>query len=351
MSRLRISLLTLIGCAVVVATVLTDVPRTEAQGPPHWASVGIPIDCTSQCHTLHHSLGDNLTSAATNSNLCLSCHNPSGLAPDLPISNADKAVPGVSGSSHGFEVAGVNPTYGAQLPLDADMQLRTPGGNIICSTCHNQHKALSTFGGESRIGNPAILTALGSTGTVAAGGTFTGAEGVWYLIEISTGGNENNSQFRYSKDNGISFFPAQAVGTGVTLDSGVTVSFSAGSYVVGERWEFSAAWPFLRAALDSAGAGSAICRDCHRSWDMNHTAVETWDGSPKSHPVGVALNANGRGYDRAVPLDGNGAPQGGAGADTNASNDLAFDASGNIQCLTCHGVHFVDSNTQTVDLP
>jgi hypothetical protein len=84
---------------------------------------------------------------------------------------------------------------------------------------------------------------------------------------------------------------------------------------------------------------------------MDHAAVETWDGTPKSHPVGVALNANGRGYDRAAPLDGNGAAQGGAGTDANPTNDLVFDAAGNVQCLTCHGVHYVDSNTLSVDQP
>jgi len=336
--------------AVGAGLVLRGAPAL-GQDPPHWVSLGIPIDCTSQCHTLHQSLGNNLTSAATNANLCLSCHTPSGLAADLPLSNADKAIPGVSGSSHAFEVPGVNGTYGAQLPLDTEMLKRTPADHIICSTCHNQHSADSAFGGTPRVGNPKPLTALGSTGAVTAGGTFSGPSGVWYLIEISTGGNENNAQFHYSKDNGISFFATRSVGVDVALDSGVTVSFGAGSYVVGERWEFSAAWPFLRAALDSGGAGSALCRDCHRSWEMDHTAVETWDGTPRSHPVGVALNANGKGYDRAVPLDGNGAVQGTAGVDANPTNDLVLDASGHVQCLTCHGVHFVDSNTLTVDLP
>lgn len=349
MRHLGLSLACTLAAVLVLQVALTE--RVGAQDPPHWESVGMPLDCTSQCHTLHQALGENLTSAATNANLCLSCHNPSGLASDLPLSSADKAIPGISGSSHAFEVPGTNATYGAQLPLDTEMSLRTPGGEIICSTCHNQHRAEATFGGESRVGAPKRLTALGSTGALTAGGTFTGAEGVWYLVEITVAGNENNASFHYSKDNGISFFPEQSVGTGVGLDSGVTVSFGAGSYEVGERWEFSAAWPFLRAALDAAGAGSVLCRDCHRSWEMDHTAVETWDGAPKSHPVGVGLNANGRGYDRTVPLDGNGAAQGSAGVDANPTNDLLLDASGHVQCLTCHGVHYVDSNTLTVDQP
>ncbi len=159
-----------------------------------------------------------------------------------------------------------------------------------------------------------------------------------------------------------------AVGNGlpVTLDSGVEVVFTgpaAGDFVVGEQWELFGTWPFLRATLDSGdiNAVEKFCRDCHRSWVMTHDTdlvagggVETWDGNFKSHPVGVGLNANLRDYDRTQPLDGNGVAQS-AGAspdvDSNASNDLALDSAGNVQCLTCHSVHYADSNTKTVDGP
>lgn len=328
------------------------------QDPPHWASTSVDIDCTSQCHVPHQSLGDNLTSAASNANLCQSCHNPAGLASDLAISNAHKAIPGESGSSHAFEVPGVNGALGTQLPLDPQMSTRTPEvlpgvRYLICSTCHNQHRSEAAFGGSPRISAPRQVTALGSTGTLSSGGAFTGPQGVWYLVEITQAGDETSARFQFSKDNGTSFFPEKTAGAGVTLDSGVTVTFGAGSYVVGERWEFSAAYPFLRATLDAGdnAVGSRFCRDCHRSWVMDHGAVETWDGGLKSHPVGVALGANGRGYDRSAPLDGNGVAQGSVGTDANPTNDLLLDASGNLQCLTCHGVHFVDSNTLTVDQP
>lgn len=330
---------------------LANLAPVGAQDPPHWASASIDITCTSQCHTLHSAAGGNLTAAANNVNLCQACHNPAGLARDLAIESSDAAVPRVSGSSHAFDVPALNATLGTQLPLDTAMQLRVMGGNIVCSTCHNQHRSDSAMGGTPRVSPPKQLTALGSTGVVTSGGTWTGPESAWYLIEISSAGTQANARFRYSKDNGLSFFPEQSVGTGVALDNGVTVSFGSGDYVLGERWEFSAAWKFLRAALDVAGSGSAICRDCHRAWDMDHTAVETWDGNFKSHPVGVALGASGSGFSRPVPLDGNGAEQGTGGADTNFSNDLTFDGNGHVQCLTCHGVHFIDSNTQTVDLP
>jgi hypothetical protein len=324
-----------------------------AQDPPHWSSTTLTIDCTTQCHTLHQALGTGLTSAASNVNLCQSCHNPAGLADGRPISNLDKAVPDTSGTSHAFDVGTVHAQFQTQDPLAQAMLLRVMGGQLVCSTCHNQHKSEQPFGGASRVSPAELVTALGSTGLVTSGGVFTGPEGVWYLVEISKAGNQANAEFRYSKDNGLSWFPAQSVGVGVLLDSGVTVSFGAGSYVLGERWEFSGAWPFLRVTLDagSNAAGSAYCRDCHRTWVMDHNDVELYDGNYKSHPVGVGLDANGQGYDRTTPLDGNGADQGAPGADANPTNDLRLDGSGNVQCLSCHSVHYADSNTQTVDGP
>jgi hypothetical protein len=325
----------------------------HAQDPPHWSSTSLTIDCTTQCHTLHQALGSGLTSSASNVNLCQSCHNASGLADGLPISNVDKAVPDTSGTSHAFDVATVHAQFQTQDPLDSEMILRVMGGQLVCSTCHNQHKGEQPFGGTSRVSPAEQVSALGSTGVVTSGGVFTGAAGVWYLVEITKAGNQNNAEFRYSKDNGTSWFAVQPTGLGVSLDSGVTVSFGAGNYAVGERWELSAGWPFLRAELDSGtnAAGSAYCRDCHRSWVMDHNGVHLYDGNYKSHPVGVGLNANGQGYDRGTPLDGNGAVQGGGSADANPTNDLDLDGSGNVQCLSCHGIHFADSNTQTVDAP
>jgi hypothetical protein len=70
-----------------------------------------------------------------------------------------------------------------------------------------------------------------------------------------------------------------------------------------------------------------------------------------SHPVGEGLNANGKGYDRAAPLDGDGSVQGVGGGDGNHSNDFNFDAEGLVQCMTCHGIHYADSNTLTEDGP
>jgi predicted CXXCH cytochrome family protein len=323
-----------------------------AQDPPHWSRLNYLMDCTSTCHVPHQAPGSALTASAGNVNLCQACHNPGGDASDRAVNDADKAIRNSTGTSHAFDVPAVNAQLDTLIPLNSEMSLRVMGGNVVCSTCHNQHKGEALFGGTSRVRPTEKITALGSTGDVTSGGTFTGVEGVWYLIEISQAGNQASARFRYSKDNGVSWFPEQDVGVGVALDSGVNVTFGNGSYALGDRWEFGGAWPFLRAILDSGNnaTGDAYCRDCHRSWVMTHTDVELYDGNYKSHPIGVGLNANGQGYDRTIPLDGNGADQGSGSADSNPTNDFRFDANGNVQCLTCHGVHYVDSNTQTVDV-
>lgn len=343
------------GWPVCVVLVLVTAGTLGAADPPHWTGQAMTIDCSSQCHTGHQASGSVLTASAGNVNLCQSCHNPAGLAGLMPVSNSDLAVPGIGGSSHAFDVPAVNPGLGTLAPLDGDMSPRVIGGNIVCSTCHDQHRGIAALGGTPRVRPAQKVTVLGSTGDVTSGGTFSGAAGLWYLVEITTAGDETGAKFRFSKDNGISWTPAAPgeldAGTDVALDNGVEVSFGAGGYALGERWELAASWPFLRVALDSGanGGGDDFCRDCHRSWVMTHGDVETYDGSYKSHPVGIGLDANGRGYDRPTPLDGNGAAQGGAGTDSNASNDLNVDASGNVQCLTCHGMHYADSNTETID--
>ena len=325
-----------------------------AVDPPHWSSVNTYENCTTSCHAVHNALGDTITQATSNVNLCQSCHNQAGQAHNMPLNNVDTAAPGQKGTSHSFDVSAVNPSCGADSPLDVEMDQRIMIGRVVCSTCHNQHYAVSTTGGTSHISAVEQVTVLGSTGAVSAGGTFSGAAGVWYLLEIQTSGALNTATFRYSKDNGTTWMASGlTTAASVLLDSSVYAQFSAGNYVTGERYQFYAAWPFLRIALDSGDntTGAKMCRDCHRSWTMDATGVETYDGSYKSHPVGVALTSNGRGYDRSIPLDGNGATQGTPQADTNATNDLKVDSTSSVQCWTCHGLHYADSNTVTQDGP
>ncbi len=351
MTGRRLTALTIVFFALFgVSAVATDAP--------HHTNVTISVECDTSCHVPHAAAGGALTQSASNVNLCQSCHNATGVASDMPINNSDKAVPGTSGTSHSFDAPAVNATYDTVSPSNAEMSKRIYNNNIVCSTCHDQHAAVSSKGGTPHISAAKQITALGSTGTVTSGGTYSGGNGAWYLVEIyGVGGATGTAKFHYSKDNGTTWFPATPGSTltaaSVALDSGVTVSFGVGNFNVGERWQFYGSWPFIRATLDSGNntTGAKFCRDCHAGWTMGYTQVNTYDGTYKSHPVGVALNADGGGYDRATPLDGNGVPQAGADRDGNPSNNLKLDASGDVQCLTCHGVHFADSNTLTVDGP
>ncbi len=332
---------------------LTAVPGLlRAFEPPHAPGPSIYIDCYT-CHSIHVALGEPITPAA-NVNLCLSCHNPAGMASDLPVLPSDVAVPGVGGTSHAFDVPALSAAYDVQLPENAEIAERVMEGMLVCSTCHNQHRAIAAFGGTPRVSPPKRLTVLASTGALFSGGTFTGDVGVWYLIEIEAAGTESSATFRYSKDAGTSWMASGvAAGSEVDLDSGVTVTFGAGTYQAGEQWRFYGSWPFLRAALDSGDntSGARFCRDCHRAWAMDDVDVNDGDGTYKSHPVGVGLNSGSRSYDRVVPLDGNGAAQADAGADENPGNDLRLDAFGYVQCLTCHAAHGADGNTQTGGRP
>jgi len=366
----------ILGCALFALLGGAALATAQTSDAPHWSSQstanpgGVVINCgTSRfngglgCHQTHSSLGSVLTNAATNANVCQQCHAASQVASALPLDSADKAVPRVGGSSHAFDAAAVNAAAGATAPANLQMSLRLSSGQIICSTCHNQHAANSAMGGTPRI-SPAKKMNGSASPTLVTGGTYTGAGGLWYLVEIAAAGTQGTARYRYSKDTGLSWTPATnctpggtttgcltASATATTLDAttGVSVAFPAGTYTLSERYEFSASWPFLRAALDAGDntTGSKFCRDCHSSWTMDHTAAGTYTGTPRSHPVGILLNANGGGYDRAIPLDANGAAQG-AGGDGNAGNDLKTDAGGRIQCWTCHAAHFAPSNSAAV---
>ena len=105
--------------------------QTELKALPHGT-------CNS-CHINHTAPGGELTNIGGNANLCISCHNAAGSASTLPFANANKAIPGVSGNSHSWDKLAINAIYETNIPSNAEMSSRIPSGNIICSTCHNQH--------------------------------------------------------------------------------------------------------------------------------------------------------------------------------------------------------------------
>ena len=98
--------------------------------------------------------------------------------------------------------------------------------------------------------------------------------------------------------------------------------------------------PFLR--LDNSA--NALCLDCHAS--RNISSVRTYTGGQLSHPVGVTL-PSGTGWHNP-PLDTDGNPQ---PSDGNSTNDYVLLSGTDVACTTCHGVHYTDSNSGTVDGP
>jgi hypothetical protein len=357
---------------VLAGVLLLAALRLEASDPPHWSGAELEINCTTQCHTPHNALGGGLNPRSGNENLCQSCHQPGGHAGLLPINEVDKAVRGVGGIHHPWKVCAITDPADpmdpdTQVPTDVEMSLRVMtddggcdalGGYIVCSTCHDQHDGEQAFGGNWRISAAKKTVDNGGDGTVTSGGTYSaGVKGYWYWVEIVDTSPSDLFCWAKADDAGIAWFPAgcdppnsvfspnlPATGT-QSLDSGVEVNFAEGAtgFVDREQWEFYASWPFLRDEVNTGpdSGGNAFCINCHAAWQMTDTS--SWNGGAvKSHPVGVTIPTQDY---HSPPLDGN--PAG----DSNTSNDLVLYGTGSdtVECLTCHGIHFVDSNTQTPD--
>jgi predicted CXXCH cytochrome family protein len=205
------------------------------------------INCDN-CHVPHSTLGDILINATDSlvSTLCISCHTPGGwVAMSKILSSSQKADPGVSGTSHSWDVPAVNAERGTQLPSDPDLLDHLRADNkITCATCHDPHA------------------------------------------------------------NSIS--------------------------------------PFLR----KANTANALCLSCHQPRNMDSVdSLRTYTGTDRSHPISVSIPVSATYHSTPYDVDGNPQP-----SDGNTTNDLALDG-GVIRCTTCHGVHYTDSNSGTVDGP
>ncbi len=351
----------------VVLLVAAAAPPAAAVDAPHDASFTTG-DCT-ECHALHNATGAGLINQPTNFALCASCHDASATGARLgyPWGTADQATPGSGGAHHHWDSLANNPTYGATPPAPtSEMGKRVRNGYLQCSTCHDQHAASPAFGGVQHTSYPP-----GVPQTHLAGGTgacqlallqpTAAAAPRGYLVDVVLAGAVGTARFRFSNDGGRSWFvgpgvpyttPASAAltsATSNTLNDGanVTVRWSGGACAVGDQWKFYVSYPFLRVS----NVNSAMCETCHASRVMNHVAVEGPGNGVTvfSHPVGVTLNVNAKGYDRAANalLDANGALQ--STGDGNPTNDLLLASDGTVRCLSCHYPHNADSNSLTVD--
>lgn len=374
--RKRVLILGILITAAALGFVFSGLYQASATDAPHnFENTLAPSTngCSQTCHTLHNSTGDSLSPVLGNVNLCVNCHKSTAPANTFVLPANNTTVPGTMGIHHQYNVPYTN--LGASSPtlLFPGKKHLLEGNNLICSSCHAVHNATTNWGTQkmsANVGSNLTRVAGGGTGTITLSSVAAATNAKGYKIKILVGGATGVATFILSNDSGLTWWywsggwtttpgAGKPTGANVDLNDGTNVQVTfAGNFSAGppadEFQTFYVSYPFLRGNLD-AGAnsgGTNFCRGCHNNRVNTYTQVEgPGDGVTKfNHPVGQALNANGRGYDRSTPLDVNGQLQG-ASSDTISSNDLRRDASGNVQCYSCHNIHFGDSNSLTKDSP
>jgi predicted CXXCH cytochrome family protein len=345
--------LLIIGLIIAVAIVFCIKGQAIAADFPH--SSAYSIYCTS-CHVAHQAPGAGMTNNASNANLCLSCHNPAGLAFNKPLNDIDQAVPGTKGISHRWDgvmpaTSSPNNQYGLRAPAElTNAALKTMmtkfSNTVTCSICHNQHSQSRTpwdpFGGDSGTATGGSTTYIQDTLKA-----WTAGQLAFYYVKITSGANiREERQIQSNTANTLTVSPA--------FPSPVA---SGDTYYIEERH-------FQRVNNDI----NQMCEDCHyyRTAGRTGTDVRTYDGNKKSHPV-FKIFTNDTGRNVTDPTQFNNVPfepasagwavQTGAryqidgGSDTNLTNNIVVDSSKQIRCLSCHGIHYTDSDSGTEDIP
>ena len=277
----------------------------------------------------HQAPGGDLTAAAGNPNLCMSCHQSGGVASSLAFAASEQALPWPG----------------------------LPSGTNATGTSHRWD--------ANAAGHIAFLggAATASTGLIMPSGVYTGAYAKTYTISISTAGAAGTARFNWTATtpgggSGASILTA----TNVLLDQGVLVSFVNGtgtSFQLNDRWNLyvrsdlrnptnslllahmangvvycsvchaqhsQAMTPFDPAAPAYTGAGTGngrhfmrvnndhdqMCKDCHNARNVTNSLAG-------SHPVSIITPTNLT-HKRPVllPLE---------------------KTTSTIGCLTCHAIH------------
>jgi hypothetical protein len=375
---------------LLVVLLVPVVGSAKALLPPHDKA-----ETTAACYSCHNLMVVSPGGSYDYTPGCMDCHNRDNAFGAW--TEADQAVPGVSGAQHSWRGAANNAALGTTSALIPDRFLLVDG-NLQCVNCHDIHDTFAAVDPRSmHVSMPRNdpQNAVGSYGaslgtarmtlTVPEG---TAAEGFRVRIASAdaTGGTFIVSHdYAWNSPTWMVWSGAWVAGTDtgagrrfeygatysvdVDLDvAGVKVRFDKGptgtepGATVGDYWDFYVGYPFLRLSnVDDNG-----CTSCHPTFKMNWSRARGLDSTylPNgvrkfSHPVGDALNANNFNRDRATILDADGTVgvSAGDGLDPvtmetarNDSNNLVLSATSKVQCTTCHAPHNADSNSLSVDV-
>lgn len=321
------------ACLAACLLLVVAVPA-RALDPPH--DISRNINCIN-CHTPHGAAGGSITRADGNPNLCMTCHNPAGLASNRPFADADQALPGIRGISHRWDSG--------------------PSGHV-----------------QPAAGNT-------SSGSIRSGGVFTGRIERVFTLTISSGGDTGSALFDWVDDAGNT--GSGISGTDVALADGLVLDFADGagspSFVPGDSWVLRVRTDLRLPDFDNpaerqmAARLAEITRNPDRSFNTTYAKVvcsvchdqHSQENAPFD-PAAPAFNGPGTGEGRHYQREPNDLNQmclvchsardvqssaGGShpvrvpipAGDFQTPPLLPLDANAEVACLSCHSPHFTDS--------
>jgi len=327
----------------------------------------------------HGAAGPSLT-RAINAALCESCHSStSSAAPEKAFVDSEQAdLVARSGSSHRWDAYlpttdDPNNPYGLRSVgslsntslKNAALTFKEPvtgAGGVTCSTCHQQHSQALTpwdplYGTPSN--DPTVYrgTATGGTTTTIEDTSKGWTADQWAnsLVVISGPTSSPN----YNKERRV----VGNTSNTLTVDPPFPQAVSAG-----ETYSITSGRHYQRMNNTEEATPNDMCIDCHyyrntnASSDPTSARYQAWTGNKRSHPVGLNLTTevnDSAQFVGSAPLEPSSAgwsPQTGApryagngGTDNNTTNNIVLDSNSRVRCMSCHGIHYTDSDSSTED--
>ncbi|HIJ96642.1 MAG TPA: CxxxxCH/CxxCH domain-containing protein, partial [Desulfuromonadales bacterium] len=218
-------------------------------------------------------------------------------------------------------------TVGAFAATTVDSPHYDTASGFVCTTCHTAHMNLGSTGYNN------ICISCHRPGDPAAGmRSITPADAANRFGTYTTDSKNFNKNYQTShRFDGSD--TVLAAGAQPPVQAQMTTNNLRGRAALGlacvrcHNQHSNANGKFLRVANDQ----DQLCMDCHRSRN-------TTDQTKGTHPVGVTYDGTKAGF-KAIPANS-----------ANTTADLNnYLKNGKVVCSTCHGVHYTDSRSSTVD--